>query len=142
MDWLATLAELRIATLARDGLDARDETAREVREVTDAARRGEPDAREWIESPAWDIAHEILGWRSFAALHRRIALAPQVVGDPTSAEVLASAALLAAAYEAAGCSARRCGARLGVSDITVRRAAVRLGVELRHAGRPVHQEAA
>lgn len=148
-DWLTVLADLRVAALAREGLDARAVTATEIKEATDAAERGQEWAIEWVASPAWDVAHEIVGWRDVAPLTRRMVLsgARRVMYGTeapvrTAAEILADAALLADAYREAGYSTRRCGARLGVSDVTIRRAARDLRVTLRRPGRPAMKEAA
>lgn len=146
MDWLTTLATLRAASL---GAEAQAVTTAEIREATYAAERGERWAVQWVESPAWDIAHEIVGWRDVADLTRRMVLsgarrATYGTEAPirTADEILADAALLAAEYEAAGRSVRVCGARLGVSHMRVSRALRRLGLDHRAAGHPVAQEAA
>jgi hypothetical protein len=136
-DWLSLLATLRSGALAREGLDARA--------VTDAAERGEAWAIAWVDSPAWDVAHEIVGWRDFAGLHRWMVLtAPRKsVYVPSAAEILASAALLAAEYEACERSTERLAVRLAVSARTVCRRMDRLGIARQAAHRPrLHQEAA
>lgn len=139
-DWLTTLATLRSASL---GAEAQSVAAGEIREATYAAERGERWAVAWVESPAWEIAHEMVGWRDVAPVTRRMVLsgarrAMYGAEAPvrTAAEILADAALLADAYREAGYSTRRCGARLGVSDVTIRRAARDLRVTLRRPGRP------
>lgn len=135
-DWLTLLADLRVATLAREGLDARAVTAAEIKEATDAAERGEEWAREWVESPAWDVAHEIVGWRDYAPLHRWMVLTAPRKPGPAAAEILRDAALLAAEYEAAGRSTQRCAVRLGVSKPTVIDWMGRHGIARQATGRP------
>ncbi len=146
MDWLATLACLRAASL---GADAQAVAAAEIRDATYAAERGEAWAVEWVESPAWEIAHEIVGWRGVADLTRRMVLsgarrAMYGAETParTAAEILADADLLAAEYREAGSSLVRCAARLGVSKPTVWRAMRRAGIARQAAHRPRQQEAA
>ncbi len=146
MDWLTTLATLRAASL---GAEAQAVATAEIREATYAAERGERWAVQWVESPAWEIAHEIVGWRDAADLTRRMVLsgarrATYGAEAPvrTASEILADAALLTAEYEAAGRSTVRCAARLGVSRWMLRDRMQAHGIAKQAAHRPRRQEAA
>lgn len=139
------VAYLAAEYAATHGLSARAEAASELLEVVHAAQCGQAWAIEWIESPAWEVLHTVIGEGERAEVRRREILGRILAeaGAPTYAEVEAELDRFRVAWEAhrtVGGVARACGVSWRTARARI--ACVINGTQPRGVGRPRQQEAA
>lgn len=122
--WITYLAAERDAHLRAQGHtehDVREITAREIRTAIRDAERGDAGAREWIESPAWDVACALLGRGEVADRYRRVVLAGLGEQRVDTGALLRDGARLLALWRESGCSDRATARAVGCNIHTLQK---------------------